>query len=306
MVAVGQFWRQCVRTTRQRSVNSRHARLRDTGTTRALHFEMDGLVTTRSAHSPAETLDLLEAELRRRGITIFARIDYAQGAASAGLELRPTELLIFGNPQMGTRLMLAEQTTGIDLPLKVLAWLDAAGDRWLAYNDPSWLSTRYGLNADARRAAATMSETLRALLRCIGLVACVACAPERPVRQVIASPQAPAPLGAYSQAVRVGSTTYLAGQLPLDPATSELIADPSIEAQTRQALENLRAVLAADQMTLDNVVSTQVFVTDIAEVPRMNAVYATYFTELAPARAVVQVAGLARNARIEISAIAVK
>ena len=267
---------------------------------------MDGLVKTRSVHSPAETLDLLEAELRRRGITIFARIDYSQGAAGVGLELRPTELLIFGNPQVGTRLVLAEQTTGIDLPLKVLTWLDAAGDSWLAYKDPSWLSTLYGLNADAKRATAMMSETLRALLQCIGLVVCVACAPGPPVRQAIASPRAPAPLGAYSQAIRVGRTAYLAGQLPLDPTTLELIADPSIEAQTRQALENLRAVLAADQMTLDNVVSTQVFVTDIAEAPRMNAVYATYFTELVPARAVVQVAGLARNARIEISAIAIK
>ena len=83
-----------------------------------------------------------------------------------------------------TKLMLAKQTSGIDLPLKVLAWLDAAGDSWLSYNDPSWLSTRHALNADAKRATAMMSETLRALLRCIGLLVCVACAPERPVRQV--------------------------------------------------------------------------------------------------------------------------
>jgi 2-iminobutanoate/2-iminopropanoate deaminase len=151
-----------------------------------------------------------------------------------------------------------------------------------------------------------MSETLRALLLCIGLVPCVACEPALGVKQVIASPQAPIALGAYSQAIRVGTTTYLAGQLPLDPTTSELIADPSIEAQTRQAIENLCAVLSADQMTLDNVVATQVFITDLAEGPRMNTVYASYFTGLAPARVVVQVAGLARNARIEISAIAVK
>jgi 2-iminobutanoate/2-iminopropanoate deaminase len=211
-----------VSTTGQRRVNSRNARLRAAGTTRALQLEMNGLVTTRSAHSPAEALDRLET------------------------------------------------------------------------------------NADAKRMAAMMSETLRGLLLCIGLVVCVACASASPLRQVIASPQAPAALGAYSQGIRVGTTAYLAGQLPLDPNTLDLILDPSIEAQTRQALENLRAVLAADQMTLDNLVSTQVFVTDIAEAPRMNAVYATYFTKLAPARVVVQVAGLARNARIEISAIAVK
>lgn len=268
---------------------------------------MDGLVKTRSAYPPSETLDRLEAELRRRRTTIFARIDHAKGAAGVGLELRPTELLIFGNPQAGTRLMLAEQTTGIDLPLKVLAWLDAAGDSWLAYNDPSWLAARHALDADAKHATAMMSEALRALLLCIGIVvACVACAPPPPVRQVITSPQAPAALGAYSQGIRVGNTTYLSGQLPLDPYTGALIANPSIEAQTRRAIENLRAVLSADQMTLDNVVSTQVFVTDISDAPRMNAVYATYFAEPAPARAVVQVAGLARNARIEISAIAAK
>ena len=104
----------------------------------------------------------------------------------------------------------------------------------------------------------------------------------------------------------MGNTTYLAGQLALDPKTGELIADASIEGQTRQALENLRAVLAAGDMTLDNVVATQIFITDISEAPRMNSVYATYFNKLPPARAVVEVTHLARNARIEISAIAVE
>jgi uncharacterized protein (DUF302 family) len=102
-------------------------------------------------------MDRLEAALRANGLTIFARIDHAAGAAAAGLPLRPTELLIFGNARGGTPLMQADQTTGIDLPLKALVWQDAAGKTWLSYNDPAWIAKRHGLGraADAPVSAVT-------------------------------------------------------------------------------------------------------------------------------------------------------
>ena len=98
----------------------------------------DGLVTLASNHAAGETLDRLEADLRAKAITVFARIDHAAGAASVAMPLRPTELLIFGNPKAGTPLMQANQSIGIDLPLKMLAWQDAGGKVWLTYIDPHW------------------------------------------------------------------------------------------------------------------------------------------------------------------------
>ena len=85
----------------------------------------EGLITVRSSHGPADTMSRLEAEVRAKGLTVFARIDHAAGAAGAGLSLGPTELLIFGNAKGGTPLMQANQTIGIDLPLKALVWQDA-------------------------------------------------------------------------------------------------------------------------------------------------------------------------------------
>ena len=82
--------------------------------------------------------------MKSRGLTVFARIDHAAGAQAVGMALRPTELLIFGNAKGGTPLMQAQQTIGIDLPLKALAFEDAAGKAWLAYNDPAWLTGRHG------------------------------------------------------------------------------------------------------------------------------------------------------------------
>jgi uncharacterized protein (DUF302 family) len=90
-------------------------------------------------------MDRLEAAVTTRGMTIFARIDHAAGARDAGLSLRPTELLIFGNAKAGTPLMQAAQSIGIDLPLKALVWQDASGDTWISYNDPSWLANRHAL-----------------------------------------------------------------------------------------------------------------------------------------------------------------
>jgi uncharacterized protein (DUF302 family) len=92
-------------------------------------------------------MDRLEAEVKAKGLTIFARVDHAAGAAAAGMPLRPTEVLIFGNARGGTPLMEANQSVGIDLPLKALVYQDAAGEVWLSYNDPSWIAQRHGLGA---------------------------------------------------------------------------------------------------------------------------------------------------------------
>src|ERR1700760_3489031 len=105
---------------------------------------IDGLTSKRSQHGPKETMDRLEAAVRAKGMTVFARIDHAAGAADAGLTLRPTELLIFGNARGGTPLMQAMQPLGIDLPFKALVWQDASGDTWLSWNEPRWLAQRHG------------------------------------------------------------------------------------------------------------------------------------------------------------------
>jgi len=104
-----------------------------------------GLVAIKSPHSVAETADRLEAALNAKGMTVFNRIDHAAGAASVGAELRPTQLVIFGNPKVGTPLMQCSQSLGIDLPQKALIWQDAAGQTWLGYNDPQYLAERHQL-----------------------------------------------------------------------------------------------------------------------------------------------------------------
>lgn len=103
----------------------------------------DGLVAVKSAHSVKDTMDRFEAAAKGKGLNVFLRVDHAAGAKKIGKELRPTELLVFGNPQGGTPLMECAQTAGIDLPLKVLAWQDAAGQSWLGYNDPAYLAKRH-------------------------------------------------------------------------------------------------------------------------------------------------------------------
>jgi uncharacterized protein (DUF302 family) len=129
----------------------------------------NGLITIVSNHSPKETMDRLEASLRGNGVTVFARIDHAAAAAAVNMSLPPTELIIFGQPKAGTPLMQAEQSIGIDLPLKMLAWQDAAGKNWLAYNDVAWLAKRHGLGDDTApavtgiaKALATLAETAAA------------------------------------------------------------------------------------------------------------------------------------------------
>lgn len=103
----------------------------------------DGLIQIESPYSVEETLDRFETIAQERGLTIFARIDHAAGAASVDKTLRPTEVLIFGNPQGGTPFMECAQTIGIDLPLKMLAWEDAEGQVWVGYNDPAYLAERH-------------------------------------------------------------------------------------------------------------------------------------------------------------------
>ena len=123
---------------------------------------MEGLKTIRSNFGPRETMDRLEAEIKVRGMSVIARIDHAASAAEVGLTLRPTEVIIFGNPRGGTPLMQANQTIGIDLPLKVLVWQDAAGDTWVSYNEPDWLAKRHGIGG-ADRVVAAMGQALSAI-----------------------------------------------------------------------------------------------------------------------------------------------
>ena len=122
-------------------------------------------------------------------------------------------------------------------------------------------------------------------------------------RQILATDKAPAAVGPYSQGVRVGDLVFTAGQLGIVPGTKEF-AGPDIEAQTRQALENLKAVLEAGGSCLENVVKTTVFLQDIGEFARMNAVYAEFFPQGPPARSAVQVAALPLGGRVEIEALA--
>ena len=120
----------------------------------------EGLTTRKSRHGPGETMNRLQAAVRAKGLTVFARVDHAAGAIEAGLSLRPTDLLIFGNARGGTPLMQAVQTIGLDLPLKILVWQDAAGDTWLSWNDPQWLVRRHGLAGDAQAIAVRLATVL--------------------------------------------------------------------------------------------------------------------------------------------------
>ncbi|GMQ91320.1 MAG: DUF302 domain-containing protein [Gammaproteobacteria bacterium] len=106
----------------------------------------NGLVMKRSPYSVSETIKRLESLLRRKGFTIFAVVDHWAGARKAGIKLRPTKLLIFGNPKVGSHFFTSKQTAGIDLPMKALAWKDARGQVWLAYNDPKYIANRHGIN----------------------------------------------------------------------------------------------------------------------------------------------------------------
>ena len=106
----------------------------------------NGMISKKSNFSVKVTLDRLENVLRKKGITIVTRWSHHAGAKKAGIDLRPTELLIFGNPKMGSHFFTSNQTAGIDLPMKALAWKDEKGQVWLTYNDPVYIANRHGIN----------------------------------------------------------------------------------------------------------------------------------------------------------------
>jgi uncharacterized protein (DUF302 family) len=124
----------------------------------------DGFIAVPSTHGPKETADRVAAAIAERGMMVMARIDHAGAAEKIGMALRPTEVLIFGNPKGGTPLMQAAQTIGIDLPLKALIWQDEAGKTWIGYNDPAWLAKRHGVGG-AEQTVGAMSNALAAIAK---------------------------------------------------------------------------------------------------------------------------------------------
>jgi len=122
----------------------------------------DGLVTIKSANSVKVTLDKLEAVLKKKGITVAVRWSHSENGNKVGIPLRPTELLIFGNPKLGTHMFTSNQTAGIDLPLKALAWEDEKGQVWLTYNDPAYIAKRHGIT-DRPEILKKMSGALKKL-----------------------------------------------------------------------------------------------------------------------------------------------
>lgn len=126
------------------------------------------------------------------------------------------------------------------------------------------------------------------------------------MRKIVFTDKAPAPIGPYNQAVLVGNTLYTSGQIALHPETMELVLD-DIQSETKQVMENMKAVLDAADMTFDNVVKTTIFIMNMNDFARINTIYGSYFDEkTAPARETVQVAGLPKGVNVEISMIAVK
>jgi len=123
-------------------------------------------------------------------------------------------------------------------------------------------------------------------------------------KKIVSSDQAPKAIGPYSQAVDTGDLVFLSGQIPLDPATGQVVGPGDIQAQTERVLQNLKGVLQASGLSLAHVVRTTVYLTDLAEFAKMNEVYARHFSSEPPARSTVQVSALPRGVRVEIDAIA--
>jgi uncharacterized protein (DUF302 family) len=121
----------------------------------------NGLVSLKSPYTQAETVSRLEAQVRQRNLAVVAKVDHAAAAQRIGQTLRPTEVMIFGNPQAGTPLMQCAQTVGIDLPVKALVWTDAGGQVWVGYNDPAWMMQRHGPGECP--AAANVSKALASI-----------------------------------------------------------------------------------------------------------------------------------------------
>ncbi len=124
------------------------------------------------------------------------------------------------------------------------------------------------------------------------------------MKKIVSTTEAPAAVGPYSQAVRIGPMLFTAGQIPLDPQSGQIVSEDVAE-QTKRVLENLTAVLKAENMNFSNIVKTTVFMTNLADFQTMNDIYAGYFKDSPPARSTVQVAALPRGAQVEIEAVAV-
>jgi uncharacterized protein (DUF302 family) len=125
-------------------------------------FAADGLTTVRSPYGERETMDRFVTVARKAGMTIFARIDHAAGARKVGRSLRPTEVLIFGNPKSGTPFLECSQTVGIDLPMKLLVWADESDQVWVGYNDPAWIGRRHGV--ESCPAISAIAQALRKMV----------------------------------------------------------------------------------------------------------------------------------------------
>lgn len=125
-------------------------------------FADHGMITKPSAYSVKVTLDRLEAALKKKGINVVVRWSHDEKAKQVGIPLRPTELLIFGNPKLGSHLFTSQQTAGIDLPLKALAWEDEKGKVWLSYNNPDYIASRHGIK-DREKILTKMSGALNKL-----------------------------------------------------------------------------------------------------------------------------------------------
>jgi uncharacterized protein (DUF302 family) len=123
----------------------------------------EGLISIVSSFGPKETMDRLQAAVKAKGMTVFAHVDHAAGAKAVGMDLRPTDLLVFGNARGGTPLMLLDQAVGIDLPLKALVWQDASGKTWLTIDDPKWIAKRHGLGTEADAISKALTTALEAL-----------------------------------------------------------------------------------------------------------------------------------------------
>lgn len=132
--------------------------------TNSYALDANGIIKIKSAHSVSETISRLETALSKKGMTIFKHVDHSAGAQKAGMQLRPTELLIFGNPKVGTPLMLCSQTAALDLPQKALAYKDENGQVWLVYNDPAYMAKRHDIK-NCEQAVKKVSNALAKFTR---------------------------------------------------------------------------------------------------------------------------------------------
>jgi len=126
---------------------------------------MNGMIMLASKYAVKETIDRLAATVQEKGLRVFARIDHAANATEVGMTLRPTELIIFGNPKAGTVLMQDQQTAGLDLPLHALAWQDEQGQVWLTYSDAQWIAERHGLSEKSSAVVTAINEGMRAVCK---------------------------------------------------------------------------------------------------------------------------------------------